>query len=106
MGGPTLRLGKAIHVFVGFARVYQLVVRNVVDIVLVEESLVNDPGSVGNHLVDPTALTDGFASLGVRHGGGRLVTCAQVVRAHADQELHFGERELGLTQLQSMSAEM
>lgn len=41
-----------------------LVMRDVVDLVAVDEGLVDDPGRVGDDLIDPAAVARGFQSIG------------------------------------------
>jgi len=100
----TLGLGKLVNIVVSFAWVYKLVVGDIVDIVLIHEFLVDDPRGIGDNLVYPSTLTDSLASFGVSHGWCILVVCAELVRDDSDQKLDFRERQLCLTELETVSA--
>jgi hypothetical protein len=100
----TLGLGKLVDIVVSFAWVYELVMGDIVDIVLVHEFLVDNPRGIGNNLVYPSTLTNSLASFGVGHGWCVLVVCAELVRDDSDQKLDFGERQFCLTELETVSA--
>ena len=69
----TLTLGKGIDVIVACTRVDQLVMCDIVDLVLLQPSLIDHPWRVRKDLVDPSTMSDRLASLGVGHGWGVFV---------------------------------
>lgn len=63
-----MSFSKAVNIIVSFGRINQLVMSDVIDIVLIQEFLVHYPRGIWNNLIDPSTLTNCFASLGVSHG--------------------------------------
>jgi hypothetical protein len=100
---PTFPFGESIDVFHTFGRVNYLVVRQVINLMLVHPLLIHNPRCVRQDLIRPTAVSNGLASLRMRHRRGRLVLGAQLVRVYTNQKVHVRERQFGLTQLESMS---
>ena len=62
------------------------------------------PRRVRHDLVHPSAVAQHFTPVLVRQLQWRVVLFALVVREDADQEVHGGEGELGLPQLQDVSS--
>jgi hypothetical protein len=56
----TQPLAIRIHVVVPACSIGILVVRDVIDLILVQEGLVDDPRRVGDDLVNPAAVARGF----------------------------------------------
>lgn len=77
--------------------------RQIIDLVPVHPRLVDDPRRVREDLIRPPTVTDGLAPFRVGHGGGGFVVCAELVRTHTDEEVHAGEGEFGLAQLESVA---
>ena len=73
----------------GYAR--QVIVRDEVDLVLLDERLVDDPGRVAHHLVHPAAVRHRLVPLLVRHHRLALVLVRQRVVADANQQVRVGE---------------
>ena len=69
---------------------------DVVNIVLFQPSLIHDPWRVGEHLVCPATVPDGLTSLGVGHGGRRLVRSAKCVGTDADEKVNAWEGKFRL----------
>jgi len=59
----TLGLYKCVHVIMTLRNIRKFVVRNVVNVPLFEESLVDDPWAVRNDLVNPAAMSHSLASV-------------------------------------------
>lgn len=77
---------------------------DIIDVIFVQPSLVDHPWGIRQNLIHPPTMSDGLASLGVCHGGCRLVRCAEGVRAYPNEKLDAGKGELGLTELKSVTA--
>ena len=73
--------------------------RDVVDLVLLEELRVDDPGAVLDDLVDPAAVAHGLGALGARQHGQALAHVGFAVARDADEEVDVRERLLGLLEL-------
>jgi hypothetical protein len=56
----TLGLAVRVDVLVAGSSVRLLVVRDVVDLVLIDEGLIDDPRRLGDDLVNPPAVARGF----------------------------------------------
>lgn len=86
-----MTFGKGVHVVLTGSRVDFLVVSNVVDLVFVQPFLGHDPWCVRQHFIGPSAMSDSFTSLGMGHGGRRLVRSTQAVRVDTDEQVHLWE---------------
>lgn len=62
--------------------------RHVVDPMLIEECLVNNPRCIGHNLVDPSTMTNGLASFCMIHHRLGFVVKAQFVRTHPNKEMY------------------
>jgi hypothetical protein len=78
------------------------VVGDVIDLILLEEGVVDDPRGIVDDLVDPAAVAGGFAALGMGHDGAALVLLAELVGADADEEVDLRKGELGLAELEGV----
>ena len=87
----TLALCKGIDIVVSSSRVHELIMRNVVDLVLVQPCLVDDPRRVRQDLVRPSAMSDRLASFRMRHGRRGLVLGTLQIRVHTHQQVDFRE---------------
>lgn len=86
-----------------FARVNFLVMRDIVDLVLIQKRLINNPWRVRNNFIRPSTMPDCFTTLGVGHGWGRLVLRTENIRANANHEMNLGKGKFGLAKLQGMA---
>lgn len=59
----TQSLAIRIHIIMPRRSIRLLIVRDIVDLVLVEEGLVDDPGRVCDDLVHPAAVARGFEAV-------------------------------------------
>ena len=98
-----MHLQKLIQIRLPRHRVRLLIMRNVVDLMLVDELLSELPRRVGSDLVDPFTVLDGLASFGVSEGWKSFVGFAELIRADSDDEVDGGEAELGLSHLESVT---
>jgi hypothetical protein len=64
-----LSFGETVDIIMSLRRIYQFVMGDVIDIVLIQEFLVDYPWGIRDNFIHPSTLTDCFASLGVSHGG-------------------------------------
>ena len=99
----TSRFYKAIDVIHVDALVGVFVMGDVIDLVLFQKGVINDPRSIFDDLVDPSTVPDRFTALGMGHDGAALVLLAQVVGAHANEEVHLRKGEFGLPELEGMA---
>jgi hypothetical protein len=99
----TRSLCKRIHILKVLARIHQLVVSDIINLVLVQPRLVDHPRRVGEHLVRPPTVPDRLAPLRVGHGWCGLVFRAELVGADPDEEVDGWEGELGLAELQCVT---
>lgn len=79
--------------------VWEIVVGNVVELVLLEELGGDDPRAVLNDLIDPFAVTEGLGALSGGHDGQTLALVRLVVASDADDQSGVGESLLGLFEL-------
>jgi hypothetical protein len=70
-----LSFRETVDIIMSLRRIYQLVMGDVIDIVLIQEFLVDNPWGIWDNFIDPSTLTNCFASLGVCHGGCGFVAC-------------------------------
>lgn len=98
-------LDGSIDIVALICAVGEVVVRDVVDLVLLEEVGCDDPGAVGDDLVDPFAVTYALSALSRRQNGQTLALVCLGVARDADYELDLrvvgrqvGEGGLGLLQ--------
>lgn len=75
----------------------------IIDALRDEECVGERPYRVGNDLVDPTTVAEELTALHVREPGLRTMLSTRLVWKDPDHEVHGGEREFGLTQLQHVS---
>ena len=80
----TLALCKGVDIVVSSSRVHELIMRNVVDLVLVQPCLIDNPRRVRQDLVRPSTMSDRLASLRMCHGRRRFVFCALEIGAHSN----------------------
>lgn len=76
---------------------------DIVDLVLVDKLLCDDPGCVGDDLVDPATVPHTLATLGVGHDGWGLVFFDEGVGSDANNEMDDRERQFGLAKLEGMA---
>uniref|UniRef100_A0A0A9F4L5 Uncharacterized protein n=1 Tax=Arundo donax TaxID=35708 RepID=A0A0A9F4L5_ARUDO len=69
---------------------------NIVNLVLINEFLSEDPGSIRNDLINPLAVAQGLVSLVLSHDGLAFVSVGEVVVAASDEQIGVGEQLLGL----------
>lgn len=68
--------------------IWIIVMSHVINFVLVNKCLINDPWSFRNDFIYPTAVSDRLATLGMSHDGPRFVFTAELIRADAYQQVH------------------
>jgi hypothetical protein len=68
--------------------------------------LIDLPRCLGSDFVHPSAMRDGFASLGMRHGRSRLLIRTQLIRADPDDQVDVGERKFRLPKLKSVTTHL
>lgn len=73
--------------------------RNVVDVVFLEELGRDDPWATGNDFIHPFAMPHCFCSLGAGENGETFALVRFSVAGHADEEIGIGECGLCLFQL-------
>lgn len=88
-----------------FTRVNFFIMRDIVNLVLIQKRLINNPRCVRDNLVRPSTMPDCFTALGVGHSWGRLVLRTKNIRANANHEMNLGKGKLGLAKLQGMAKE-
>jgi len=76
---------------------------DVIDLVLFQKGVVDDPRSIFDNLVDPSTVPDRFAALRMGHDRAALVLLAQLVGANPNEEVHLRKREFGLPELESVA---
>lgn len=96
-------LHEVIHILNSLRRIQNLIMRHIIDLMLVQKLLIDLPRCVRGDLIHPSAVENGFTSLGVGHGRGGFVFCAEGVGADTDDEVDVGEGKLGLTELEGVS---
>lgn len=64
-----------------------IIMGNVINLVLIDESLVDHPRRVWDDLVNPPTVTNGFAPFGMAHDRSRLVFAAEFVRTDSHHEV-------------------
>lgn len=84
----------------------QVVVRDVVELVLLEEVGRDDPGTVLDDLVHPLAVADRLGALGGGHDRQALARVRLVVARDADDEGGVGEGLLGLLELAHVTSSL
>lgn len=77
---------------------------NVVDLMLGEELRRHDPGTIGNDLINPLAVTDSFRTLGTAENSQAFSHVCLFVAGDADNQIRVREGLLGLFQLSHVSA--
>lgn len=75
---------------------------DVIDLVLFQKGIINDPGSIFDNLVDPSTVPGRFAALCMVHDCAALVLLAQLVGANADEEVNLRKGEFCLPELESV----
>lgn len=81
----------------------QVIVGNVVDAVLGQELGVDNPGAVGNDLINPLAVPDGLRTLGAAEDRQALAQMCLVIAGDTDNQLSIWEGILGLLELSHMT---
>ena len=79
--------------------VREVIVSNVVNLMLFQEVVCDDPGTVLHHLVDPLAMPHGLGSFLARQHGQSLACVRLLVAGDADKKVNIGEGLLGLFKL-------
>lgn len=78
-----------VYVIAAVASFIRIIVMSyVINFVLLDECLIDDPWSVRYDFIYPTAVPDGLAPLGMSHDGPRFVFAAELIRANAYQQVH------------------
>lgn len=99
----TYGLDKFVYVFMPCAQIWLLVVRHIIDVILLYECSVDDPRSIRDNLVHPTAMSDCFATFCELHNTLELMLFDLFVVVHTNEEVHIREGKLCLAQLQRVA---
>ena len=75
---------------------------DVIDLVLLQKGVVNDPRSIFDNLVNPSTVASRFAAFCMAHDCAALVLLAQLVGANADEEVNLRKGEFCLPELESV----
>ena len=95
----TLFLDGLVDVVALGRTIGNVIVSDVVDLVLGQETGRDNPRTVLDDLVNPTTMTDGLGTFACRKYSETFATMCFVVASHADDEVGIGERVLCLFEL-------
>ena len=77
--------------------------RDIVDIVLLEEVRVDNPRRLGHDLVHPATMTRRLEALIVGENGARFMLFTELIGTYSHKEIDRGEGQFRLSQLQGVA---
>ena len=77
--------------------------RDIINLIFFEEGRIDDPGCVLHDFVDPSTMSNSFASLGMRHDSASFVLLDLFIRVDANQKIDVRKRVLCLPELQCVA---
>jgi hypothetical protein len=76
--------------------------RNIVDLMFIQERLIDDPRRIRHDLVNPATMSHGLAALRVGQDSEGFMLRAEVIGADSNNEMYRRKRKLGLPKLERM----
>lgn len=76
---------------------------DVIDLVLFQKGVIDDPGSILENMVDPSTVPDRLAAFRMGHDRAALVLLAQFVGTNPNEEVYLRKGEFGLPELESVA---
>ena len=105
LGDKELPLGLngGINVIALGSLVREIVMRDIVDLVFLEEFRGHNPRAIGNDFIDPFAMTKRFCSLRTAQHGQAFPLMRILITRYADNQIDLGKGLFGLFELSHVS---
>jgi hypothetical protein len=102
-GARTDRLGISVHILLPSTSIRLLIVRNIINLPLINKSLIDRPRRVFNNLIAPLDVAYGLVAFRGGEDWVGLVFADEGGGTDADEEVDGGEGELALAELEHVA---